>query len=79
VTGVVLPGSTGDGSRGVNGDVAAAAQQPDAIPVFDARGLSKINGMGEADVHALRDVDLDIFEREFIVLLGPSGSGKSML
>jgi putative ABC transport system ATP-binding protein len=24
-------------------------------------------------------VDLDIFEREFVVLLGPSGSGKSTL
>jgi putative ABC transport system ATP-binding protein len=27
----------------------------------------------------LRDIDLDIFEREFVVLLGPSGSGKSTL
>jgi ABC-type lipoprotein export system ATPase subunit len=35
--------------------------------------------MGEVDVHALRDVDLDIFEGEFVVLLGPSGSGKSTL
>ena len=30
-------------------------------------------------MHALRDVDLDIYEREFVVLLGPSGSGKSTL
>jgi putative ABC transport system ATP-binding protein len=35
--------------------------------------------MGEVNVHALRDVDLDIFEGEFVVLLGPSGSGKSTL
>jgi putative ABC transport system ATP-binding protein len=35
--------------------------------------------MGEVEVHALRNVDLDIFEREFVVLLGPSGSGKSTL
>lgn len=33
--------------------------------------------MGEVKVHALRDIDLDIYEREFVVLLGPSGSGKS--
>ncbi len=53
--------------------------EPDATAVFHARGLSKIYHMGDVDVHALRDVDLDIFEREFVVLLGPSGSGKSTL
>lgn len=35
--------------------------------------------MGEIKVHALRDVDIDIYEGEFVVLLGPSGSGKSTL
>jgi putative ABC transport system ATP-binding protein len=35
--------------------------------------------MGDVEVHALRDVNLDIYEREFVVLLGPSGSGKSTL
>jgi putative ABC transport system ATP-binding protein len=35
--------------------------------------------MGDVEVRALRDVDLDIYEREFVVLLGPSGSGKSTL
>jgi putative ABC transport system ATP-binding protein len=47
--------------------------------VFHATGLCKTYLMGEIEVHALRDVDLDIFEREFVVLLGPSGSGKSTL
>jgi len=41
-------------------------------PVFHARGLSKTYHMGEVDVHALWDVDFDIFEGEFVVLLGPS-------
>jgi putative ABC transport system ATP-binding protein len=48
-------------------------------PVFIARKLSKVYGSGESAVYALRDVDLEIFEGEFVVLLGPSGSGKSTL
>src|SRR5687768_4069045 len=47
--------------------------------VFEARKLTKIYGTGEVEVRALRDVDLDLFEHEFVVLLGPSGSGKSTL
>jgi putative ABC transport system ATP-binding protein len=35
--------------------------------------------MGEVEVIALRSVDLDLYEGEFVVLLGPSGSGKSTL
>jgi putative ABC transport system ATP-binding protein len=49
------------------------------LPVFQARGLSKVYAMGEVDVQALRDVDLDLVEGELVVLLGPSGSGKSTL
>ncbi|MEZ5392028.1 MAG: hypothetical protein R2724_03925 [Bryobacterales bacterium] len=39
--------------------------------VFQARGVSKVYEMGEVRVHALRGVDLDLFEGELIVLLGP--------
>jgi predicted ABC-type transport system involved in lysophospholipase L1 biosynthesis ATPase subunit len=48
-------------------------------PVLRARGLSKVYRMGEVDVVALRGVDLDLVEGEFLVLLGASGSGKSTL
>jgi putative ABC transport system ATP-binding protein len=50
-----------------------------ATAVFRARQLTKVYHMGEVDVHALRGADLDLFESEFVVILGPSGSGKSTL
>jgi len=49
------------------------------IAVFRAKEVAKVYEMGEVKVHALRGVNLDLFEHEFIVLLGASGSGKSTL
>ncbi len=47
--------------------------------VFRAVDVTKVYQMGEVQVHALRGVSLDLFDHEFVVLLGASGSGKSTL
>ncbi|MBR4635591.1 MAG: ABC transporter ATP-binding protein [Clostridia bacterium] len=47
--------------------------------ILSAKELYKTYGKGEAAVHALNDVSLDIYEGELLAILGSSGSGKSTL
>ena len=58
---------------------AARTRPPAGTAAFSARALTKVYGMGEVEVRALDGVDLDLFAGEFVVLLGPSGSGRSTL
>ncbi len=46
---------------------------------FQMRDINKIYRVGEENLQALKDVNLEIREGEYLSVLGPSGSGKSTL
>src|SRR6476469_2231714 len=60
--------------------VSPSRQAPSgAEAVLQTLALTKTYRMGEVDVHALRGIDMALYQGEFMVLLGVSGSGKSTL
>ena len=63
---------------------ASTASQPapdtaERQPLVAIHGLSKYYVRGDQVIPVLVDLDLDVFEGEFVALMGPSGSGKSTL
>lgn len=47
--------------------------------IIRAEGLNKSYRMGEVTVEALKEASFELYEGEFVVMLGHSGSGKSTL
>lgn len=56
---------------------ATTASAPN--PVIRTERLSKSFSYGGVQQHVLRNIDLEVAEGEFTVLMGPSGAGKSTL
>jgi putative ABC transport system ATP-binding protein len=48
-------------------------------PVIQLENIQKTYQTGEVEVKAVRGVSLDIFQGEFVALMGASGSGKSTM
>ena len=47
------------------------------IPIIRLRNVAKHYHMGDETVKALDDISIDIYQGEFVAIVGPSGSGKS--
>lgn len=47
--------------------------------LIEVEQLNKIYQIGTIEVHALRGVDMNIDQNEYVAIMGPSGSGKSTL
>lgn len=47
--------------------------------IIEMSGINKYYSVGESKFHALKDINLQVSDGEFLAVLGPSGSGKSTL
>ena len=49
------------------------------MTLIEVKNLNKIYGSGETEVKALKNINLNIEQGEFVAIVGQSGSGKSTL
>lgn len=66
-------------NKGHAGNQDAVSPKEDRKVLMQVEDLSKVYHMGEVEVHALKNATFQLYEGEFVVILGPSGSGKSTL
>ena len=57
--------------------VAAGEDVNMSETIISVKSLVKIYKMGDVEVHALRGVNVDIRQGDFVAIMGKSGSGKS--
>ena len=53
------------------------SESKNRVPVISAKSVDLTFQTGDGPVHALSDINLDIFKGEFVSFIGPSGCGKT--
>lgn len=56
-------------------NIQQTVSNPEALIALN--GVTKVYGRGQAAMQALRGINVDIRQGEFVAMMGPSGSGKS--
>ncbi|MFD0895342.1 ABC transporter ATP-binding protein [Luteolibacter ambystomatis] len=59
--------------------MSTPASNGNGAPLIELRGLTKTYGKGDAAFQALKGINLEIHQGEFVAIMGHSGSGKSTL
>lgn len=61
------------------GDPVLTASEASAPPALELIDVHQVYGTGDAAVHALRGIDIQVASGDYVAIMGPSGSGKSTL
>ncbi len=63
----------------MDGGTGARVRPADEVPLIELRGVTKTYRNGELSTEVLHGIDLQVYEGEFVAIMGASGSGKSTL